>query len=88
MFCLVMGSAADFFIGQFLPPTEFQRANGFVGLSYTNCDANVRPYWDGYNFLGTFGLYVSSLAGDFTGVTMASHLKNRMYLNAYTNTKR
>ena len=80
---MVIGSLIDFFIGEFLIPTDYQRVNGFVGWDKEICRANLKPFWDGYTFFGVFGIFTSAIAGDFTGVTMAVSLKNRLSIFLY-----
>ncbi|CAG2169273.1 unnamed protein product [Oppiella nova] len=67
---------ADFIIGAFLPPTEYQEVNGFVGWSGSCFTTNLLPQWNGFTFFTMFSIYLSGLCGDFTGVTMASSVRN------------
>ncbi len=72
-----MISLLNFFIGELLPPNDFQKSRGFVGWNLTVFKSNLMPNWDGNTFFGVFSIYSSSLAGDFTGATMSATLKDR-----------
>jgi len=72
-----MISLLDFFIGECLPPSDFQKSRGFVGWNLTVFKSNLLPHWDGANFFQVFSIYASALAGDFTGATMSATLKDR-----------
>ncbi|CAG2169274.1 unnamed protein product [Oppiella nova] len=76
LFTIVVLAFADFIIGAFLPPTEYQEVNGFVGWSGSCFTTNLLPQWNGYTFFTMFSIYLSGLCGDFTGVTMASSVRN------------
>ncbi|XP_054165820.1 bumetanide-sensitive sodium-(potassium)-chloride cotransporter-like [Oppia nitens] len=76
LFFITMLSLLDFFVGTFLPTTPYQKVNGFIGFNAKISFTNLLPQWNGYHFLSIFGIYMSALCGDFTGVTMSSSLKN------------
>jgi hypothetical protein len=77
LFGIVIISLLDFFIGELMPPNDYQRAHGFVGWNQTVFSNNLLPHWDGSDFFVVFAMYTSAIAGDLTGVTMSSTLKNR-----------
>ncbi|XP_054165782.1 bumetanide-sensitive sodium-(potassium)-chloride cotransporter-like [Oppia nitens] len=76
LFIITVLSLLDFFVGTFLPTTPYQKVNGFIGFNAKISFTNLLPQWNGYHFLSIFGIYMSALCGDFTGVTMSSSLKN------------
>ncbi|XP_054165821.1 bumetanide-sensitive sodium-(potassium)-chloride cotransporter-like [Oppia nitens] len=77
LFAFVLLAIIDFIIGAFIPPTPYQKVNGFVGWSARASKDNLIPVWEsGIDFFAMFSIYMSGLCGDFTGVTMAEHLKN------------
>jgi len=72
-----MISLLNFFIGELLPPNDYQKSQGFVGWNLTVFTTNLLPNWDGSSFFAVFSIYASALAGDFTGATMSATLKDR-----------
>ncbi len=77
MFAIVIISLLNFFIGELLPPNDYQKSRGFVGWNLTVFKTNLIPHWDNNQFFGVFSIYASALAGDFTGATMSATLKDR-----------
>ncbi|CAG2114145.1 unnamed protein product, partial [Medioppia subpectinata] len=76
LFVIVMISMLDFIVGAFLPSTPYQMVNGVVGWNDTCFKTNLLPQWSGQTFFSVFSVYLSGLCGDFTGVTLASSLRN------------
>jgi hypothetical protein len=72
-----MISLLNFFIGELLPPNDYQKSRGFVGWNLTVSKTNLLPKYEQMKFFDVFAIYASALAGDFTGATMSATLKNR-----------
>jgi len=77
LFGVVIISLLDFFIGELIPPNDYQRVHGFIGWNLTVFKDNLLPHFDRSDFFGVLSIYTSAIAGDFTGATMSTTLKNR-----------
>ena len=77
MFVIVVISLLDFFIGDLLPPNDYQKSRGFVGWNITVFNDNLFPHFRETGFFAVFSVYTSGIAGDFTGSAMTANLLNR-----------
>lgn len=82
---LLFTSQIDFIIGTFLPPSDQQIANGFVGYNATVFENNL---WSKYetdengkqhNFFGVFSVFFPAVTGIVAGANLSGDLKNPGY---------